>query len=396
MPLSLPSVLYRLLECSAKEAVLSRYLSSARQGVPRRRSLFLLAGLLLLLSGCSAPQYTVISGLEEVAPSDLPVWPTRGDVPRYQLAGIYYGEQNLKLLESEEKKSYLKQAAYWLVGLFAEEEKLRQLQAPQGGVVDENGTLYVADTGSASIFVFDRRPGEFIEGELPIWTLATQRQPFLAPIAMALGAAGELLVTDAELAQVYRLDRTGQPLGRFGEGVLSRPTGIARDAARGEIYVADTQKHDIKVFDDQGQLLRTLGSRGTAPGQLNFPIHLAFAQDSLYVVDSMNARVQRLDRSGQHLMSFGSRGTYQGQFARPKGIGVDRQGNVYVADSYVDNLLVFNPEGKLLLPISGLNSALGRFYLPAGVWTDHNDHIYLADMGNGRVLALRYLGGSQP
>ena len=346
----------------------------------------------ITMVGCSGPRYTLVTGVDDLAIGDRPVWPEGSDTPRYIYSGVLYGEQNLQIIKEDAERSSVQKAIYWLVGLF-EDSTPNQMQSPQGGVVDENGVIYITDVGSASIFVFDKQHAEKSAGRLPVWRNAGPRQLFVAPIAIALGPLQQLLVTDAELGQVYRLDRQGQPLGAFGQGILKRPTGITRDPVRGRIYVADTQAHDIKVFDDQGVLLRTIGVRGTADGQFNFPIHIHYANERLYVVDSMNARIQVLNHDGHHQLSFGQRGKYLGQFSRPKGISADSQGNIYVVDSYFDYMLVFNQQGEFLLPIGGTGADIGSFYLPAGVWTDKNDNIYVADMSNGRVVIFQFLGG---
>ena len=44
------------------------------------------------------------------------------------------------------------------------------------------------------------------------------------------------------------LDRDGNPRGSLGRGVLKRPTGLARDPASGEIYVADAVL-GLRMFD---------------------------------------------------------------------------------------------------------------------------------------------------
>jgi DNA-binding beta-propeller fold protein YncE len=90
---------------------------------------------------------------------------------------------------------------------------------------------------------------------------------------------------------------------------------------------------------------------------------------------------------------FGARGLYLGDLVRPKGVGVDSEGNVYVVESYHDSLLVFSAQGEFLLPIGGTGTSTGRFYLPAGVWVDARNRVFVADMFNGRVVLFQFLGG---
>ena len=150
------------------------------------------------------------------------------------------------------------------------------------------------------------------------------------------------------------------------------------------------------MFDDSGTLLRVIGRRGDRDGEFNFPSHLALAQGELYVTDTLNSRVQVFgaDTGGQPLRVLGRRGLVLGDLVRPKGVGVDGEGNVYVVESYYDSLLVFSRQGEFLMPIGGTGTATGRFYLPAGVWVDARNRVYVADMFNGRVVLFQFLGGS--
>jgi len=89
---------------------------------------------------------------------------------------------------------------------------------------------------------------------------------------------------------------------------------------------------------------------------------------------------------------FGRRGIFVGDMPRPKGVAVDKDGNIYVVESYYDHLLVFNAKGELLLPIGGSGSGIGQFYLPAGICTDEQGRVYVVDGFNGRVVVLEVLG----
>jgi DNA-binding beta-propeller fold protein YncE len=357
---------------------------------PRRRRArgALTVAAALALGGCGAPPAPVMELDPGTAPgAEAPMWPPGPNVPRYIYAGQLTGAANFR--SDEDSRGGAARVFAWIVGLGVEEAEPVVLRRPQSGVSDERGRVYVTDVGRQAVFVFDER-----EGKLAVWDLANGGQRFVAPIGVVIGARDEVLVADAELGAVFRLDRDGNPLGSFGGEVLERPTGLARDARAGRVYVADTRGNDVKIFDDSGLLVDYVGRHGKGRGELNAPTYIAFRDGKLYVTDTLNSRVQVFDRDGRVLASFGERGLYLGNLARPKGVAVDDEGNVYVVESYYDHLLVFDANGRFLLPLGGTGHAPGQFYLPAGVWTDSRNRVYVADMFNGRVSIFQFLGDS--
>ena len=342
----------------------------------------------LLLGGCADIKYTLRLDPEQRTQATAKVWPPAPDIPRYRYVGQLLGEENLVSEEANRRNMGIK-VFHWLVGLFDGGDGKITLKRPQSGTVDANGRIYVTDISNHAVFVFDQAAGKLL-----VWEQAQATRRFVTPIGIVMGAGGQVLVADAELGEVFRLDPDGKPLGSFGKGRLNRPTGLARDAKRGRIYVADTHAHDIKVFDDAGQWLETLSSHGESEGELNFPTHLAFQGDKLYVADTMNARVQIFDPQGKLQASLGKRGLYYGDLTRPKGVTVDANGNIYVVESFYDNILVFDAQGNFLMPIGGTGKEVGQFYLPSGLWSDSRGRIYVADMFNGRIVIFEFLGGS--
>ena len=355
----------------------------------RNNASLILLACLLCLPGCAPTKYVMQVDPGYRAGSIAPVFPAAPETPRYRYAGQLLGEDNF-VVDGADKRGAGIKLFHWLVGLIGIGEEKVMLKRPQSGAVDAEGRVYVTDIGNQAVFVFDQ-----LVGKLLVWDQAEKNKTFATPIGIAIGAGGQILVADAELGRVFRLDRDGKPLGSFGQGTLNRPTGLARDAQRGRIYVSDTPAHDVKVFDDDGRLLQTIGRRGEGEGELNFPTHLSFAGDKLYVADSMNARVQIFDAQGKAAGTLGRRGLYIGNLTRPKGVTVDGSGNIYVVESFYDHLLVFNGQGDFLLPITGDGQKGGQFYLPAGVWSDQNGRIYVADMYNGRIVIFQFLGGDQ-
>ena len=346
---------------------------------------------IFFLAGCAskAERGVLNYGLDASPELVRMTWPPKesGEVPRYIYAGELTGEENFRV--PQEKKTGASGFFSWLAGLFDLEAVPVVLQRPQAGAVDGEGRVFITDASRQAVFVFDPN-----EGRLDVWEGADAARHFVAPTGIALGEPGEVYVADSELGFVARINREGRNIGVIGAGELIRPVGLAFDAVSRQIYVADTHAHDIKVFDAEGRLLRTLGKHGNKPGEFNFPTYLALVKGELVVSDTMNARVQLLDTvTGQARLIIGERGLNVGNLVRPKGVAVDDEGNIYVVESYFDHLLVFNRKGEFLMPIGGVGREVGKFYLPSGVWIDARNRVFVADMFNGRVSLFQFLGG---
>lgn len=339
--------------------------------------------------GCAAPPPRVLHlGVDEAPEGKRMLWPRAPEVPRYLYAGVLTGEGNYRSV-GEPSESGLRRFVSWVVGLGADSERPTVLQRPQTGTVDERGRIFVTDASRQAVFVFDPGPAG-----LQVWDRASGNRGFQNPVGVAIGTDGSVFVADAGLGYVARLDAAGEPLPGVGRGALRRPTGLATDPATRRLFVADTYAHDIKVFSEAGELIATWGARGEAPGEFNFPTHLAFAAGELYVTDTMNNRVQVLDAAtGASRRTLGERGLYVGNLVRPKGVAVDTEKNVYVVESYYDHLLIFDRPGRFLMGFGGVGAGTGRFYLPSGVWTDRLNRVFVADTFNGRVAVYQFLGG---
>ena len=316
-----------------------------------------------LLCGCAAAPVEMVYLAEDRAMESQLVWPGPPEQPRLAYAGELIGEENFRAIEGQRDGAALR-ILRWIAGI-GRDKDTRELIRPQSGMVDDAGRILVTDAGREAIVVFDEAAGM-----LSFWPEAERGRSFLSPVGIAADGAGGFLVADADIGYVLRLTADGDPAGSIGQGKLGRPTGLCRNESSGEIFVVDSAAHDIKVFDDAGQLLRSIGGRGIEPGQFNGPTHLSCSGDRLYVTDTLNARVQVLSLAGEPQSSI-----------------------VYVVESYYDHMLVFSETGELLLPIGGSGNGAGQFFLPAGAWTDDGSRLFVADMFNGRVVVLDYLGG---
>ena len=337
----------------------------------------------LLLGGCASapPSLSLVGQVDQAV-----AWPGPPAQARFRYLGELTGEANIVV--DPDSRQIGRRIFDWLVGLTSGRRQPVILQRPQGGYTDPDGRTYVTDVSRAAVYVFDKPAGA-----LYVWEMADRNTRFVTPIAISPGPDNSLLVSDAELGYVVRLNGKGEPEGHFGQDVLKRPTGLVYDRRTDEIFVSDTAMHDIKVFDRAGNLVRRIGHRGEDDGTFNGPTYLALLDDKLYVTDTLNARVQVLDEQGHFIRKFGRRGLFVGDTPRPKGVAVDDRGHAYVVESYYDYLLVFDDTGRFLLPIGGTGSGAGQFYLPAGVWVDGHHRVYVADAFNGRVVVMQYLDG---
>jgi DNA-binding beta-propeller fold protein YncE len=262
---------------------------------------------------------------------------------------------------------------------------------PYSVATDSRGRIIVTDPDLAGVHVFD-----FAAQKYKFLTrFDKEKDPMIAPQCVAVDGEDNMYVTDSETGKIFVFNREGRYERAIGslkgsEGYFKRPTGIAVDSAAGHIYVTDTLRNQIFMLDMKGSVLQAIGKNGTGPGEFNYPTELRLNGDELIVVDAMNFRVQALERDGEFKFSIGKLGDSTGSMFRPKGVAVDSEGDIYVVDGLFGTVQVFNRKGQLLYYFGGYGNAPGQFHLPAGLFIDSADRIYVADSLNHRVQVYRY------
>lgn len=250
--------------------------------------------------------------------------------------------------------------------------------------VDEK-TLYVVSPTATPIVAVD-----LAAGKMRKFADRKETRPASA-YGVAVDGEDNVYVSDSssDVVRVYKRD--GDLLRKI-EGHLDRPTGIAVDRRRQLVYVVsgaerESQEHRVEVFSLKGQHLRSIGTRGTNPGEFNFPTQLAVTKSgSLLVVDMLNFRVQEFDGEGNLVGLFGSSGQGPGQFDKAKGVATDAFGNIYVTDSQLGIVQMFNPKYQVLMAFGGKLEKLGYMLLPTAIVIDSKNTIYVADYA-GRCVS---------
>jgi sugar lactone lactonase YvrE len=272
----------------------------------------------------------------------------------------------------------------WVAG--AAEDK-PEIMRPYATTLDSVGRLLVADPGQKGVHIYDfeKHKYQFLKGP--------RGKALESPMDVACDTNDDIYVTDSVRKQVLVFDLRGRFLriigGSGASAQLQRPTGMVLDRVARRLYLTDALRHQVLVFGLDGSMIRAIGKRGTGPGEFNFPTALTLSAGKLYVVDAMNFRIQAFTPDGQFLNSFGKPGDQTGTLNRPKGIAADTDGNLYIADALFETVQIFDPEGRLLYYFGSTGTKPGQFQLPAGISITNRNIIYVADSLNRRVQVFR-------
>ena len=331
----------------------------------------LIAGGLILVSGCGQPQKELFEPLGNIL-----VWPAPPETPLIAYVGSLSSEKDLKAPVSGLEQ--LKR------GLFGSKD-IVVLIAPYAVAQDPRERLFVADSAGGALHIMDLRTRWYRQ--------VRQAGPdrLLSPVALTV-AAEQIILADSALHKIFIFDRKGELVSSFGAEFLTRPAGLACDPSRGIIYVADTGRHVIVRFDRQGRFLDEWGGRGLHPGEFNYPTQLwTDSAGKLYVCDTLNYRIQVLSPEGKPLLTLGQQCDRPGCLAHPIGVATDPAGNIYVADRQFENIQVFSPQGNILMAWGQEGAAPGQFWLPTGLWIDPAGRVYVADSYNKRIQIFQIL-----
>ena len=308
-----------------------------------------------------------------------------------------------------------------------------QLNTPTGVAIDGGGNVLIADSqnhrvrkvAGGGIATVAGTGAAGFNGDVVVATTAQLN----FPRGVAASANGNYYVADTVNSRV----REAQPGGNlftiagngnasyFGDGAaalrgsVNQPEGVAVDLA-GNIYIADTLDNVVRKVTTDGAIA-TIAGFGT-PGfggdggpaiaaKLNRPLGVAVdLQGNVYVADTGNNRVRKIDGLGNISTVAGdgttdltpADGAATGQgLADPRGVAVDRAGNVFVADTGHNRVRKISAAGTITTIAGdgtccysgdgGLGTA-ARLNQPWGVAVDAAGNVYVADSGNNAVRVL--------
>ncbi|MDH3769032.1 MAG: 6-bladed beta-propeller [Gammaproteobacteria bacterium] len=335
-------------------------------------TLFLIGGL---NTACVSSVRDNAGGPELTAES--PVWPSAPEQARIRFVRSVAHPADLGIKPSIWKR---------ILGAIRGEEEHSFVRP--GGVVVQGDIIYVADPGAKALWIVNPGASRFSR------IREAGEEKLMSPVSVAAGPDGSVYVADSYLAKIFIFASDGELIGTISDAKFQRPAGVAYDHSSDRLYVADSAAHQIWVFAGEGTLLGEIGGRGAGDGEFNFPTHVAVDQQgSVYVTDALGFRIQRLAQDGRFVAAFGHHGNGSGDFAAPKGVAVDSDGHIYVVDALFDAVQIFDEGGRFLLGFGERGVDRGQFWLPGSLYIDADDKIYVADGFNKRIQIFEYLAG---
>jgi DNA-binding beta-propeller fold protein YncE len=260
---------------------------------------------------------------------------------------------------------------------------------PLGITLDDQGNLYVVDSGNCRVQVFNEE-GEFIRS---IGDFGWEAGKFLNPSDCAVDDNLAIYVADMDKGCVYKFSEEGVFLGEITlgdekeedlliSGSFDVPTGIAVGRS-GELLVVNSGEHRIDIFNRLEVSSENIGGFGRSEGFFNNPLDCGISRSGrVYVADSLNNRVQIFDRNYKYLKTLEC-GPDEGKIY-PLQIDVGPDEYFVLSDGNSNTVLVYNSLLRKVLTISG--EKVDGFSMPYGVAINDEFLIYISDRFNHRIV----------
>ena len=186
---------------------------------------------------------------------------------------------------------------------------------------------------------------------------------------------GNVWVTDGQ-------DNAPQP----ARGATPPPAAGAPPAGGGRVgpLPGATIGHQVYKFSPDGKVLLTLGKPGGAaePDYFYQPNDVVVAPNGdIFVAEGhggANDRILKFSKDGKFIKSIGKKGSGPGEFNGPHALAFDSKGRLIVGDRSNNRIQIVDQDGKFI-------SETAEFGRPSGIWVDKNDVLYVADSESGSV-----------
>lgn len=307
--------------------------------------------------------------------------------------------------------------------------------------VDNTGELWTADYGNYRMIVWG--PAGTLDRTYPDPPRPPSPGGFSQVRDVAVSASGEVYGADSWNNRIQKLGADGSFLGTWGNRSsrppygMDYPRGVMVSPTTGDVWVANTRDHKLRVYDSSMTHKFSLGvDDASTPGNFRWPMDLEYwdnqtpndttddkvvvgdyvsgvvkilrasdgaeleqfsrsnnavevnpADGHIFVLSWSSDRVYEYAKSGsswRRVRDWGGTGSGDGQFQNPWDIDIVG-GNIYVTDAQLNRVQVFTTTGTFLGKWGSTGAGPGQFNNLSGIDHDASGNIYLADAGNDRI-----------
>ena len=253
------------------------------------------------------------------------------------------------------------------------------LSGPRGLAVEQDGTLFVADTANDRVQRFS--PDGNLIGVLG--EAGSGPGEVEEPVGVAVDPAGRVYVADSGNARIQRFE----PDGTFVDE-LSGPEGgfetLADIAIEGNVlYALDASKGLARIELDGG--VGAWVSPIDGPGRLVAPTGVAVRGNRVYVADMGNSSVMVYDDQGTFIEAWPVE-RWSGSPAQVADVEVDADGTVWATSPEDDTVVVLDSSGSELgVLVPGDPDTLDG---PAGIVRRPAGSLFVANFEGNRISLL--------
>lgn len=307
------------------------------------------------------------------------------------------------------------------------------LNEPKGVALDRHGNVYVADSENHVVRKIDRATGVIstIAGQSVSdnaemsnrsdgISMVTEEDPLADgdPTESSQSAYSQLSDLSGTVRYWTKSTSSSMRYGGDGEAAvcarLNFPTAVAVDRA-GNIYIADTMNHRVRMVEAATGVISTLAGIGQAgfsgdggpadQATLNEPAALIIDEKNrLYIADQSNHRIRMVDVDSGLIQTIAGSGaaTYDGDgkpaidaaIAGPSGLAL-ADDLLYIADTFNGRIRCLHLSSGQISTVAG-DGAAYRYESPSdppspslarptGIAVAHNGDLFLTDSDNHLV-----------
>lgn len=231
------------------------------------------------------------------------------------------------------------------------------------GIAEYAGKLYICDVGAGQIVVVD-----FVNKTMKNLIDERGSSKLMKPISVAVDEEGLVYVADTGRKDIAVYNQAGKYVKSYGKG-FDHVSMIGVAVHKDDLYVMDNRMGKIFVLDRKtGDLQLVIGDNPDRSKNLALPNGLTVdPKGMVHVANVGNGTVKQYDRDGNMLSVFGRIGDSPGEFTRPRGLAVDDDGNVFVVDAGFQVVQVFDDQHRILGYFGQPGLLAGSTNLPAGI-----------------------------